>query len=206
MKLLLPLALAVGLTGCGDFVDADGNTSIRQFAEGLQSLGGKVAEMGEALQRDAGVRAVPWQDLMEVIPDEVDGAGRVDAEGDDATDRNGAGLSIAQADYLVRGDSMYVGVADLGALRSGVGLALRWVAPLFANREVDGEVEEIEVRGYPAIRIRDEEGRGHLVVLLVENRFAVIAGGEGSGHDDFVRAALADIDYDRLERWRQYGH
>ena len=42
MKKVMTLALAIGLSGCGDFVDADGNTSIRQFAEGLQSLGERV--------------------------------------------------------------------------------------------------------------------------------------------------------------------
>ena len=55
MKKLLALVLAMGLSGCGDFVDDDGNTSIRQIAQGLQSLGDRVAEMGEAIERDAGV-------------------------------------------------------------------------------------------------------------------------------------------------------
>ena len=205
MKKLVALVLVIGLSGCGDFVDDDGNTSIRQFAQGLRSLGDRVAEMGEAIERDAGVEAVPWESLMETIPEEIDGAVRLDTEGDEAADRNGAGLSMAHGAYVLHGDSMFVGVADLGALRSGVGLALRWVAPLFSRGDVDGEVEEIRVEGYPAIRIRDDEDGDLLVALIVEGRFAVIAGAEGRGNDDFVMQALEAIDYRRLEGWLDYG-
>ncbi len=205
MKRVMVLVLAIVLSGCGDFVDDDGNTSIRQFAQGLQSLGDRVAEMGEAIQRDAGVEAVPWDDLLETLPERVGGATRIDTEGDEATDRNGAGMSIAHAEYVVRGDSMFIGVADLGALRSGVRLALRWVAPLFDRGDIEGEVEELEVEGYPAIRIRDDDDGDLLIALIVEGRFAVIAGGEGRASGDFVRDALEAIDYDRLEDWVDYG-
>ena len=100
---------------------------------------------------------------------------------------------------------MFVGVVDLGALRSGAQLALRWVAPVFSNEDIDGEVEEIQVEGYPAIQIRDDEDGDFLVALIVEGRFAVIAGAEGRANDDFVWEALAEIDYDRLEDWVDYG-
>lgn len=205
MKKVMTLALAIGLSGCGDFVDADGNTSIRQFAEGLQSLGERVTEMGEAIERDAGVEAVPWESLMETIPRRVDGVSRLDTDGDEATDRNGAGLSIAHGKYVLDGDSMFVGVADLGALRSGASLALRWVTPLFSHKDVDGEVEEVEVEGYPGIRIRDDQDGDLLVAVIVEGRFAVIAGAEGRDNDDFVREALRAVDYDQLEDWVDYG-
>ncbi len=205
MKQLTILLLALGLTGCGDFVDSEGNTSIRQVAEGLQSLGDKVAEMGEAIERDADVEAVPWESLLEIIPEEIDGVARLDTDGEDATDRNGAGMSMAHGAYVLRGDSMFVGIADLGALRSGAALALRWVAPLFSRGDVDGDLEEIEVEGYPAIRIRDDDDGDLLVALIVEGRFAVIAGAEGPGNDDFVWEALNEIDYSRLENWVDYG-
>ena len=139
MKKLMALVLTIGLSGCGDFVDEDGNTSIRQFAQGVRSLGDKVTEMGEAIARDADVEAVPWERLVETIPEEIGGARRLDSEGDEATDRNGAGMSMAHGRYVLQGDTMFVGVADLGALRSGVGLALRWVAPLFGHEDVDGK-------------------------------------------------------------------
>ena len=205
MKKIIVVSLAMALSGCGDFVDADGNTSIRQFAEGLQSLGDRVSEMGEALERDADVRSVPWEELMDALPDEIDGHERLESEGDHATDRNGAGLSIAKAEYVIGRDTMFVGIADLGALRSGVNLALRWVAPLFAEGKIEGDVEETEIRGYPAIRIRDDEGRGEFVVLIVDGRFAVIVGSEGGGEGNFTTSALAEVDYRRLERWEGYG-
>lgn len=205
MKKIIVLSLAVVLSGCGDFVDSEGNTSIRQFAEGLQSLGDRVSEMGEALERDADVRSVPWDELMDALPDEVDGAERLALEGDHATDRNGAGLSIAKVEYAVGNDTMFVGITDLGALRSGVNLALRWVAPLFAEGSIDGDVEETEIRGYPAIRMHGDDDEGHLVVLIVEGRFAVIVGSDGSRNEDFIRSALAEVDYRRLERWETYG-
>jgi hypothetical protein len=204
MKTTLALLLAIGLAGC-DFVDADGNTSFRQVAQGLQSLGAQVAEMGEALERDADVEAVPWEELREVLPREVGGVERLDVEGDAATDRNGAGMSIAHARYVVRGDSVFVGVADLGALRSGVSLALRWAAPLFTDEHVDGEIEEMEVDGYPAIRIRGDDDRGVFVALIAEGRFVAAAGSEGRGNEDLVMEALGDVDYDRLEDWGEYG-
>lgn len=203
-KLWLPV-LAIGLCGCGDFVDEDGNTSVRQLAEGLQTLGDQIAEMGEAIERDAGVEAVTWQTLSETIPDEVDGIRRLDFDGDDATDRNGAGLSIAHGTWASEGDSMFVGVADLGALRGGADLALRWIAPVFDRGHIDGDIEEIEVRGYPAIRIRDDEDGDLLVALIVDGRFAVVAGGEGRRNDDFVREALDEVDYRQLESWVDYG-
>lgn len=202
-RLLIPI-LAMGLVGCGDFVDEDGDTSIRQFAQGLQSLGERVTELGEAIQRDADVEAVPWSDLMSTIPDEVRGAERLEVDGEDTRDKHGAGMSIAHAKYMVDGDSMFVGVADLGALRSGASLALRWVAPVFARGDLDGDVEEVEVEGFPAIRIEDEDGDG-LVALLVEGRFAVIAGANGRHDPALVREALRDVDYRQLARWVDYG-
>lgn len=205
MNKLTPLVLVIGLTGCGDFVDSEGDTSIRQVAQGLQSLGDRVAEMGEAIERDADVAAVPWEDLMETIPEEIDGVRRMDTEGDEATDRNGAGMSVAHGRYALGRDSVFVGVADLGALRSGASLALRWVAPLLSHKEVDGRIEEVRVEGYPGIRIRDDDGGGLLIALLVEGRFAVIAGVEGRSDIDFVREALEDVDYDRLEDLVAYG-
>lgn len=204
MKRLLIPVLAIGLVGCGDFVDEDGDTSIRQFAQGLQSLGDRVSELGEAIQRDADVEAVPWSDLMSTIPDEVRGAQRLEVDGEDTRDKHGAGMSVAHAKYVVEGDSMFVGVADLGALRSGASLALRWVAPVFARGDMDGDVEELEVEGYPAIRIEDDDGDG-IVALLVEGRFAVIAGVSGHQDPTLVREALRDVDYSRLEGWVDFG-
>jgi hypothetical protein len=205
MKKLMALVLAIGLTGCGDFVDSEGDTSIRQVAQGLQSLGDRVAEMGEAIERDADVAAVPWEDLMETIPEEVDGIDRFVTDGDEATDRNGAGLSMAHGRFILGRDSVFVGVADLGALRSGASLALRWVAPLLSQKEVDGHVEEIRVGGHPGIRIQDEDGDGLLIALLVEGRFAVVSGAAGRDNEDFIREALEDVDYDRLQNLVTYG-
>lgn len=205
MRKLITLMMVVGLAGCGDFVDEDGNTSIRQVAEGLQSLGDRLGEMGEALERDADVRAVPWRDLLEAIPDEVENSARYDVEGDDATDRNGAGMSIAHATYVVDADTLFVGVADLGALRGGVHLALRWVAPLLARGEIDGDIEEIRVEGHDAVRIRDEHDDGLLIAMIVDDRFAVVGGSNGSVREQEVLRALDRVDFDRLEDWRGYG-
>lgn len=202
-RLLIPI-LAMGLVGCGDFVDQDGDTSVRQFAQGLQSLGERVSELGEAIQRDADVEAVPWSDLMSTIPGEVRGAERLEVDGEDTRDKHGAGISVAHAKYVVEGDSMFVGVADLGALRSGASLALQWVAPVFARGDMDGDVEELEVEGFPAIRIGDEDGDG-LVALLVEGRFAVVAGVSGRHDPTLVREALQDVDYRQLAGWVDYG-
>jgi len=207
MRMLTALVLLLGISACGDFVDEDGNTSFSQVAAGLQTLGGRVSEMGEAIERDASVRAVPWTDLVDVVPDRVDGSPRIDrdGDGDDATDRNGAGLSIAHAKYAVDGDTVFVAVADLGALRSGVFLALRWAAPIISQADVDGDIEELRVRGYPAIRVQDESGDGVLLALIAEGRFAVAAGAEGRVDEDVIRDALDDVDYGRLEDWADYG-
>lgn len=200
----LILALALGTAGCGDFVDEDGNTSFRQVAEGLQSFGDRMSELGEAMERDANVEAVPWRDLMEVIPERVDGMDRLEREGDDATDRNGAGMSIATAKYSEGRDSMFVGVADLGALRGGADLALRWIGPVFGRGDIDGDIEETRVRGYPAVRIRDDDG-DTLVAFIVEGRFAVIAGSGGPNPEDFIEEALDGVDYRTLRGWVDYG-
>jgi hypothetical protein len=207
MRTLTAVVLVLGISACGDFVDEDGNTSFGQVAVGLQTLGDRVAELGEAIERDASVGAVPWTDLLQVVPEEVAGSPRMHGEGDDATDRNGAGLSVAHAKYAVDGDTVFVAVADLGALRSGVFLALRWIAPVISRADVDGDIDEIRVRGYPAIRIRNEEGDGEglLVALIAEGRFAVAAGAAGRVDEDLLRDALDDVDYDRLEDWADYG-
>ena len=207
MKRLCILVLAGTLVGCGDFVDEDGNTSFGQVAAGLQTLGDRVAEMGEALERDANVEAVPWAELGEAIPEEIAGASAHDMDGDDAMDGRGAGLSMAGAKYAVRGDSLFVGVADLGALRSGAQLALRWVAPLFGHGDLEGDVEQITVDGQTAIRIRDDgrEGGGVFVALLVEGRFAVVAGSNDRSNEDLVYEAIEEVDYRQLRRWAGYG-
>jgi hypothetical protein len=205
MRKLTVLILVLGVTACGDFVDEDGNTSFRQVAAGLQSLGDRVGELGEAIERDADVAAVPWTDLLQVLPREVDGEPRVDTDGDAATDRNGAGLSVAHAKYAVDGDTVFLAVADLGALRSGVSLALRWVAPAISQAEVDGDIDEVRVEGYPAVRMSDEDGDGILLALIAEGRFAVAAGAEDRIDEDLIREALEDVDYDQLEDWVDYG-
>lgn len=205
MRKLLLLGLTFGLTGCGDFVDEDGNTSFQQVAEGLQSLGSQFAEMAEALERDANVRAVPQDQLLEVVPERIAGRDRYDVEGDEATDRNGAGLSMASAQYVIGEDTVFVGVADLGALRSGVNLALRWIAPVISGEQIHGDMEEVTVEGYPAIRLGGESDDGHLVAVLVSDRFAIVAGSGTQTGDELIADALDQIDFDRLEDWRDYG-
>lgn len=199
------LLIGLALVGCDDFVDEDGNTSIRQVAEGLQTLGDRVSEMGEVLARDADIESVPWADLTEVLPERVDGYRAVRTEGDEALDRNGAGLTVAHRAFLVDGDTAFVGVADLGALRGGAQLALKWVAPVVARGEVEGDVEELDFEGNPAIRIRDREGDGTFIAVLVEGRFAVFGGTENHRSEDFVREAIRDVDVRRLRGWREYG-
>jgi hypothetical protein len=54
-RLWIP-TLVITLAGCPD---EDGKTSFRQVDEGRQSLGDRVADLGEALERDADVQAVP---------------------------------------------------------------------------------------------------------------------------------------------------
>jgi len=98
-----------------------------------------------------------------------------------------------------------VGVADLGALRSGAMLALRWVAPLFGRDDLDGELEEIEVAGYLAIQIRDDNDDDLIVAVLVADRFEVIVGADGRIDDDFVWDALDEVDFGMLEDWNDYG-
>ncbi|MGD8729667.1 MAG: hypothetical protein PVF90_08165, partial [Gemmatimonadota bacterium] len=143
MRKLTVLLLLLGTAACGDFMDENGNTSFRQVAAGLQTLGDRVSEMGEAIERDADVEAVPWNALLEVVPDELDGSRRLEFDGDATTDRNGAGFSVAHAKYVMDGDTVFLAVADLGALRSGVFLALRWVAPVISRADVDGDVDEL---------------------------------------------------------------
>lgn len=205
MRKVALLLAAMSVTGCDDFVDADGNTSIRQVAEGLQTLGDRMNEMGEALARDADIESVPWEELSEVLPRRVEGEGRIDIEGDEALDRNGAGLSVAHAHFLVDGDSAFVGVADLGALRGGARLALKWVAPVVARDDLDGEVEGVIVEGNPAIRIRDENGDGLFIAVLVAGRFTVFGGAEDQRLEGFVQEALREVDRRQLERWEDYG-
>lgn len=200
------LTIALTTVGCADFADEDGNTSVRQVAAGLQSLGDRMGELGEALERDADVVAVPWAELQEVIPEELDGSiVRDRMDGDDATDPNGAGLSMAAGTFAVRGDSMFVGVADLGALRGGSQVVLRWVAPLFARGEFEGDIDEIRIDGRPGVRIQDDEHDGVFVALMVEDRFVVAAGAHGPGHEAMVFEALDAVDYRQLGRWTNYG-
>ena len=70
---------------------------------------------------------------------------------------------------------------------------------------MDGDIEEIEVRGYPAIQIRDEHDGDLLVAVLVEGRFAVVAGADGRIDDDFVWDALDEVDFGMLADWEDYG-
>jgi len=206
MRTLTVLVLLFAVTACDDFVDDDGNTTFRQVAAGLQTLGDRVAEMGEAIERDADVRAVPSSDLLDVLPERLGRRSpRLESDGDDTADRNGAGLSVAHAKYLVDGDTVFVAVADLGALRSGVFLALRWVAPVLARSDVDGKIDELTIEGYPGIRIQDEDKDGIVMALIAEGRFAVAAGGDDRIDEDVIRDALEDVDYDRLEDWVDYG-
>jgi len=207
MRKLTVLVLLFGAAACGDFMDDDGNTSVRQVAAGLQTLGDRVSEMGEAIERDADVEAVPWTDLLEVVPDELDGSRHLDADGDATRDRDGAGFSVAHVKYAVDGDTVFLAVADLGALRSGVFLALRWVAPVISRTDIDGDVDELRIEGYPAIRVRGDDGDhdGILMALIAEGRFAVAAGADGDVDEDLIRTALEEVDYDRLEDWSDYG-
>jgi hypothetical protein len=76
---------------------------------------------------------------------------------------------------------------------------------VLSRSDVDGEIEEISIEGYPAIRVRDEDGDGVLMALIAEGRFAVAAGGEDRIDEDVIRDALEDVDYGRLEDWVGYG-
>ena len=68
---------------------------------------GLVAEMGEALERDAGVEAVAWEDLVNAIPTEVDGTRLSETESDESSDR------VGQACRLRMPTSWFAGTALL---------------------------------------------------------------------------------------------
>lgn len=211
------------LASCGDDSPADRLNDARESVDGAREAAGALGGMAEAAEnmaRDAeeGVTVEPvnFRELRELLPGEVAGLPRTEAEGQ-TTGAMGATISNATGTYQEEpgGGAGYlrtieVSITDLGAMR---GMAMMGLAPWMSmqiDRETDTSYERTtEYDGHPAHEQfsglgQDREQMEGEIQILVAERFLV--GIEGRDvEEERVKAALEEIDLSALADMKDVG-
>ncbi|GIV58081.1 MAG: hypothetical protein KatS3mg042_0994 [Rhodothermaceae bacterium] len=143
-----------------------------------------------------GVEVADFRALKALLPERLPGMVREDAQGQKGS---AMGITTSSAEAAFRSEDgqawMNVSITDLGSLQSLTMISYGWLNTQIETEDDTGYARTTTFKGYPAyeeFRRRDGETSASMQVI-VGQRFAVSAEGQGIGMDD-VKAALERID------------
>ncbi|WP_018621154.1 hypothetical protein [Spirosoma luteum] len=194
---LLPVLL---LIGCGSNKEKeeekkdDESVSVMGAASAMKEMASQMEDM----QKNGSVATVDFRKLKELLPADADGLARKEATGE----KNGAmGFTISTATgKYENGDGterIELSIVDGGGSPMMMGLAA-W-SMIEVDKETEHGYEKTTTLGdnkaYEKYDSADKDGE---LNVLVNKRFVITAKGRGVSMDK-IKAALEDIDLDKLE-------
>jgi len=209
MLIVLPLALAMFLFGCGKSAE---QKKLENAAKEMGEAGGKIAESAGKLadaMKDMNdgkkVEPVDFRDLKALLPDSLPGLTRGNVEGE----RSGAlgiDVAVASADYSnENGTSLSVKISDMGSLTGAMRMAtLGWTMAHIDRENNDGYEKTTTFNGYKAWEKYWTSTKHGELHVLVAGRFVV----EVSGSDcemSQIKDAAGQVDFNTLAGMKNAG-
>lgn len=203
--------------GCSGEKSNDGNENEESYTEENESLDSEdpakamenaMKEMENAFEESGitKVEPVDFRKLKELLPEELAGISRTNAEGEKAG-AMGMKVSKAEGEYEDGDKKIDISITDMGFMASGGLGAMMTAGWLMADidRESDTEMERTtKIKGYKGFeeyRFDDKSGK---VSLFVADRFIVEISGRQIELDD-LRDLVDEIDLDELESMKEEG-
>ncbi|MBX2842090.1 MAG: hypothetical protein KTR26_09975 [Flammeovirgaceae bacterium] len=152
------------------------------------------------------VEPVNFRKLKELLPEEVAGIDRTNAEGEKAG-AMGMKISKAEGGYDDGDKKINISITDMGFMASGELGAMMTAGWLMADidRESDTEMERTtKIKGYKGYEEYKFDKKSGKVSLFVGDRFIVEIDGRNIELDD-LRETVDEIDLDELESMKDEG-
>jgi len=209
MLIVLPLALAMFLFGCGKSAE---QKKLENAAKEMGEAGGKIAESAEKLadaMKDMNdgkkVEPVDFRDLKALLPDSLPGLARGNIEGE-RSGAMGIDVAVASADYSnENGTSLSVKISDMGSLTGAMRMAtLGWTMAQIDRESNDGYEKTTTFNGYKAWEKYWTSTKHGELHILVAGRFVV----EVSGSDcemSQIKDAAGKVDFNKLAGMKNVG-
>ena len=209
MLLVLPLALAMFLVGCGKSAE---QKKLEEAAKELGQAGGKLADgaqkMADAMKdinEGKKVEPIDFRELKALLPETLPGLTRGNVEGE----RSGAmGIQVSQAsaDYTdENGASINIKISDMGGLTGAMRLAtLGWTMAQIDRETSEGYERTTTFNGNKAWEQYWTSTRRGELHILVGGRFVVEV--DGSECDmNRIKDAAGKVDVNKLEAMKDFG-
>jgi len=210
MQFIACLLLGIIVLGCGNVEDGQVEEKAEKSEETEQKdtgLPGILNQVGEAIEDVlGGPDPVAYEELVNLLPDEVAGLDRTEREGEHVSVL-GVDLSVGSATYVYNQQSIEIAIVDMGSLSAATEHAdwLEWELDRESNRGYERtrtfRQRDKEYPGYEQFEQQDDGGKCEIQVI-VEERFVISVDGKyiQSGQ---CEEALEEISFRRLERMKK---
>ncbi len=180
---------------------------LEELDEVFAEFGDIMDELGQALQGDADIEAVAYQDLKEVLPRSIPGMDMKDREGERV---RVLGLHVSTYEQAFasqdRDQSVRIKVVDMGSLSDAASMGIDWLGLEVESEGTKGFERTTTVQGHPAFEEcrRDSWRESCSLHMVVADRFILQLDGKGLSMQDLYDI-LDEVDIDRLETLRDHG-
>ncbi len=197
MKKLHPIPMLIvavmTLSACG--------SKKEESEEKKSTLGAfkEFAEKAEEMSKKEAVEPVGFQELKELLPSELAGMPRTEAEGE-SNGSMGFKISVAKGKYKSDDKSMDVDIMDLGGVGgfAVAGLAA-WTLAESERETENGYERTIRLDGHKGFEKYDNTGKTGELKLFLNERFLVSLEGENLSMDE-IKSAFRRIDFSKLPK------
>lgn len=157
------------------------------------------SEKAEEMSKKEAVEPVSFQELKELLPSELAGIPRTEAEGE-SNGTMGFKISVAKGKYKTDDKSIDVDIMDLGGVGGFAiaGLAAWTLAE--SERETDNGYERtIKLDGHKGFEKYSNTDKSGELKLFLNERFLVSLEGENLSMDE-IKSAFRKIDFSKLPK------
>lgn len=200
LKLLCTgLFSATLLMSCGEKKDEETSDTKNESVSAVGAVGAlkDIAAKAGEMQKDGPVKTVDFRALKELLPADVDGLTRKEANGE----KNGAAgftVSTATGNYANDDDSETIEISLIDGGGSVVTMGLAAWSMIEVDKETENGYEKTgtmgENKSYEKYDNTDKSGE---IALLVNKRFIVTVKGQGVSMEK-LKEALGDVDLTKL--------
>ncbi len=198
------------LAACGKSEEQkQAEVAAAQMAEALKSgaagVAGAAEAMGAALGATQAAEAVDFRDLKALLPEDLSGMKRVNAEGERSS---AMGFTISKAEARYESESnanVRITISDVGAMAGIAAMSTYAWAAGSIDRETETSYERsVTINGYKGYEKYDRQANSGEVQVLVAGRFVVEVDGNNMPMAA-IKAALEKVDLGKLESMKNVG-
>lgn len=200
---LLFLAFVFPLVACGGNDEPEESTAIASMQDAAQNLESMAEEMERRAEQPP-AEPVDFQNLKNLLPEQLAGFSRTEASGRRQQMGQAIGYSEATASYSNGVGSVDVEIMDMGGASAFAMLGLGWAMVEMEEETDTGYKRTREIEGYRGYEEYDSEVRRGEMSVMVADRFMVKVAGRDVDMD-VIEQAITSIDLDALEDMKDEG-